>query len=153
MDILKNKKIIISVIFITACLIYSGCQSDNKYVKVQFGTQTFKVETAVTETQRMKGLMHRKSLDAQSGMLFVYSYEQQLSFWMKNTLIPLDIAFIAGDGHILNIESMEPLDESTVSSDGKAMYALEMNKGFFEKQHIKVGDRIEFLTPLQYTLE
>lgn len=149
----KNKKIIISIIFITVCLIYSGCQSDKKFVKIQFGKQTFKVEAALTDAQRMKGLMNRKSLDAQSGMLFVYSYEQQLSFWMKNTLIPLDIAFIAGDGHILNIESMEPLDESTVSSDGKAMYALEMNSGFFEKHNIKVGDRIEFLTPLQYTLE
>lgn len=149
-----NKRIIIYyIIFIFACLIYSGCQSDNKYVKVQFGKQTFKVETAVTEAQRSKGLMHRRSLDANSGMLFVYSYEQQLSFWMKNTLIPLDIAFIARDGHILNIESMEPLDESTVASDGKAMYALEMNRGFFEKYDIKVGDRIEFLTPLQYTLE
>ncbi len=149
-----NKRIIIYyIIFIFACLIYSGCQSDNKYVKVQFGKQTFKVETAVTETQRSKGLMHRRSLDADSGMLFVYSYEQQLSFWMKNTLIPLDIAFIARDGHILNIANMEPLDESTVVSDGKAMYALEMNRGFFEKYDIKVGDRIEFLTPLQYTLE
>ena len=149
-----NKRIIIYyIIFIFACLIYSGCQSDNKYVKVQFGKQIFKVETAVTETQRSNGLMHRRSLDADSGMLFVYSYEQQLSFWMKNTLIPLDIAFIARDGHILNIESMEPLDESTVASDGKAMYALEMNRGFFEKYDIKVGDRIEFLTPLQYTLE
>jgi uncharacterized membrane protein (UPF0127 family) len=149
-----NKRIIIYyIIFIFACLIYSGCQSDNKYVKVQFGKQTFKVETAVTEAQRSKGLMHRRSLDADSGLLFVYSYEQQLSFWMKNTLIPLDIAFIARDGHILNIENMEPLDESTVVSDGKAMYALEMNRGFFEKYDIKVGDRIEFLTPLQYTLE
>ena len=151
---MKNREFsLIYIIFIAACLIYSSCQSDKKFVKIQFGRQTFKVETALTDAQRMKGLMNRKSLDAQSGMLFVYSYEQQLSFWMKNTLIPLDIAFIAGDGHILNIETMQPLDESTVSSNGKAMYALEMNSGFFEKHNIKVGDRIEFLTPLQYTLE
>ena len=135
---MKNRKSsLIYIIFIAACLIYSSCQSDKKFVKIQFGRQTFKVETALTDAQRMKGLMNRKSLDAQSGMLFVYSYEQQLSFWMKNTLIPLDIAFIAGDGHILNIESMQPLDESTVSSNGKAMYALEMNSGFFEKYETK----------------
>ena len=148
-----NLSLIIYIIFIAVCLIYSGCQSDNKYVKVRFGEQTFKFETAVNAQQRAKGLMHRKSLPADSGMLFVYSYSQELSFWMKDTLIPLDIAFIAADGHILNIESMEPLDESTVFSDGKAMYALETNRNFFEKHNIKIGDRIEFLTPMQYTLE
>jgi len=144
---------LIYIIFIIGCLTFSGCSSDKKFVKIRFGEQTFKVETALTEAERAKGLMHRRSLDAQSGMLFVYSYEQRLSFWMKNTLIPLDIAFIAGDGSILNIESMEPLDESTVSSNGKAMYALEMNRGFFTKYNIKAGDKIQILTPLQYTLE
>ena len=149
----RNLSLVIYIIFIASCLIYSSCQSDKKIVKIRFGEQTFKFETAVTAQQRAKGLMHRKSLPADSGMLFVYSYSQELSFWMKNTLIPLDIAFIAADGHILNIEPMEPLDESTVGSDGDAMFALEANRGFFAKHNIKPGDKAEILTPLQYTLE
>jgi hypothetical protein len=78
-------------------------------------------------------------------MLFVYPDERVLSFWMKNTLIPLSIAFIASDGRIVDLQDMKPLDDDPphyVSAE-PARYALEVNKGYFEKHGIKVGDRAD----------
>jgi uncharacterized membrane protein (UPF0127 family) len=83
-------------------------------------------------------------------MLFVFSYEDYRYFYMKNTLIPLDIAFFDSQMKIVSIKQMQPLDETTVASDEKAMYALEMNQGFFEKQKIKVGDQAKLLTSVKY---
>jgi len=89
--------------------------------------------------------MFRKKLEPNSGMLFVYPREMPLRFYMKNTYIPLDIAFIDENGTILNIEPMTPLDETVIASKGLARYALEVNQGFFDKEGIKPGDRVRFL--------
>jgi uncharacterized membrane protein (UPF0127 family) len=94
--------------------------------------------------------MFRKHLPENTGMLFVFSYEDYRYFYMKNTLIPLDIAFFDSQMKIVSIKQMEPLDETTVPSDKKAMYALEMNKGFFEKEKINVGDSAKLLTSIKY---
>ena len=102
-------------------------------------------EVADRPEARQLGLMFRKELPQNQGMLFVFEEPQVLDFWMKNTYLPLDVAFISNDGTILNIESMKPLDEKPrYRSCGPARYALEVNQGWFAKRGIKPGDRIRF---------
>jgi uncharacterized membrane protein (UPF0127 family) len=100
------------------------------------------VELAETERQKQRGLMGRTELGENRGMLFVYDREQQLSFWMRDTLIPLSIAYIDAGGTIVDIQDMEPLDETSHPSAAPAKYALEVNQGFFEAHGIQVGDRL-----------
>jgi uncharacterized membrane protein (UPF0127 family) len=99
-------------------------------------------ELATTPEQQARGLMHRFSLKPDHGMLFVFERVEQRSFWMKNTFIPLSIAFIAADGSIVNIENMVPHDESFHWSKGRVRYALEMRKGWFAERSIAAGDRV-----------
>lgn len=105
------------------------------------------VEIADTRESQEKGLMNRKSLDEDKGMLFVYDRDSRKSFWMKNTLIPLSIAYIATDGTIREIYDMEPLSTRTVDSRYSVRYALEVNQGAFQRHGIKVGDKVEFTAP------
>ena len=101
------------------------------------------VEIADTDEKRSQGLMFRKKLDVNSGMLFVFSQDQYMNFWMKDTYIPLSIAFIDKKGKITEILHMKPLDDSIIySSKAKARYALEVNLGWFSKNSINVGCRI-----------
>lgn len=101
------------------------------------------VEVAETDAERQRGLMERTELAEERGMLFVFEEEQELSFWMRNTLIPLSIAYVDSDGRIVDIQDMEPLDESGHPSAEPAQYALEVNQGFFEERGVEVGDRVE----------
>lgn len=110
--------------------------SDGRKVRV-------KAEIADTGLEREKGLMYRTSMPENHGMLFVFDHPAVLRFWMKNTLIPLSVAFIDSKGRIVDIQSMEPRTETVHSSKKPARYALEMNQGFFRKHHIEVGDRVE----------
>ena len=105
------------------------------------------VEIADTRESQEKGLMNRKSLDEDKGMLFVYDRDSRKSFWMKNTLIPLSIAYIAADGTIREIYDMEPFSTRTVDSRYSVRYALEVNQGAFQRHGIKVGDKVEFTAP------
>jgi uncharacterized membrane protein (UPF0127 family) len=102
-------------------------------------------EVATTVATRAVGLMRRFSLRPDHGMLFVFNAPQPLTFWMKDTYIPLSIAFIAADGRILNIEDMAPQTESPHNSRGPAMFALEMRKGWFAQFAITAGDRVDGL--------
>ena len=102
-------------------------------------------ETAATTATRTVGLMRRFSLKPDHGMLFVFNAPQPLAFWMKNTFVPLSIAFIGADGRILNIEDMAPQTETTHPSRGLALYALEMKKGWFAERGIAAADRVEGL--------
>lgn len=101
-----------------------------------------RAEIASTPASREVGLMGRKNLSENSGMLFDFHYERPLSFWMKNTYIPLQIAFINSDGKIIQIESMAPLSTKMVCSKSKCRYALEVNDGWFEKNKVSVGGKI-----------
>lgn len=101
-----------------------------------------RAELAFTDQTRQNGLMNRDRLGADDGMLFVYRDEQIRGFWMKDTRIPLSIAFADRHGQIVRIADMTPFDTSRVSSLGPAMYALEMNKGWFEAHHVQRGDAI-----------
>ena len=109
--------------------------------QVRVGSQALKVELAITEPQRMQGLMYREKLGPNDGMLFVFDTPEYQSMWMKNTLVPLSVAFIAPDGTILNVEDMEPQTLNPHISAGPALYALEMNKGWFASHALKAGDK------------
>jgi len=99
-------------------------------------------EVATTIRDRTTGLMNRFSLQPDHGMLFVFEEPQPLAFWMKNTYIPLSIAFIDAGGRIVNIEDMAPQTEETHPSRVPALYALEMRKGWFAQHGIAEGDRV-----------
>lgn len=99
-----------------------------------------RVEVADNHISRSYGLMDRKSLDKNAGMLFDFPYEQRLSFWMRDTYIPLDIAFLDRYGQITQIEKMMPLSTKSIKSNNVCRYALETNQGWFKENSINVGD-------------
>ena len=109
-----------------------------------------RVEIAADDASRTRGLMHRTSLKPDCGMLFVYPTEITRTFWMKNTLIPLSIAFATGTGRIVDIQEMVPGGDVSDSAQPRyhsrrpATYALEMEKGWFPAKGIRVGDRMVF---------
>ncbi|MEX2455613.1 MAG: DUF192 domain-containing protein [Rhodospirillaceae bacterium] len=103
----------------------------------------FDVELALSERQQTQGLMYRRQLAPDGGMLFVYRQEGQISMWMKNTYIPLDMLFIGRDGKILKIaERTVPMSEAIVSSGGPAKAVLELNAGTASRLGLKPGDLV-----------
>jgi len=102
-----------------------------------------KAEIARTPEDRSRGLMHRKSLNDGDGMLFVFERDEVLSFWMKNTIIPLSIAFIASDGRITEIRDMMPNDLNPVKSSRSVRYALEVPQGWFGRAGVRPGDTVK----------
>lgn len=110
--------------------------------------KTIKVEVARTDKEKERGLMFRERMGKNEGMLFVYEREEMLSFWMKNTLLPLSIAFIDKDGKIVDIQDMEPFSPEIHVSAYPAKYALEMNRGWFTRERIKVGDLVKIPSPV-----
>lgn len=117
-------------------------KSDLPVVELTVDGNKAVVEVANTEPTRMSGLMFRREMDENHGMLFVFSDSQPRAFWMQNTLIPLSIAFMDEKGRIENILEMPPQTEQTFRSAGPAKYALEMNAGWYSKRGIKAGDMI-----------
>jgi len=103
-----------------------------------------RVEVAKTPEERARGLMWRKHLGRDEGMLFIFENEDYHGFWMKDTLIPLSIAFIDKEGRIVKIAEMKPLTLESHTPPKPVLYALEMNKGWFSTQGIKVGDIVRF---------
>ena len=104
-----------------------------------------KIEIPKTSAQFNLGLMFRESLDPNAGMLFIFDEVSEKSFHMRHTTIPLDIAFINEEGVIESIKELEPLRSSPVYSDADVLYALEVNRGWFEENDVKVGDKIASL--------
>ena len=107
------------------------------------GVHSFSVEVVDNEADRAKGLMFRRSLPEGTGMLFDFKAEQEVSFWMQNTYIPLDMIFIRADGRILRIaENTEPMSTKQVPSGGKVLAVLEVIAGTTRKLGIVAGDRV-----------
>jgi uncharacterized membrane protein (UPF0127 family) len=107
------------------------------------GVHVFAVEIAVNDADRAKGLMYRKELPEGRGMLFDFKREQEVSFWMKNTYIPLDMLFIRTDGRILRIaENTTPLSEALIGSGGPVLAVLEVIGGTAGKLGLAPGDRV-----------
>lgn len=112
---------------------------DESLLRLSVAGHEVKAEVADTPSLRRQGLMHRQSLALDHGMVFVYPDEQPRSFWMKNTLLPLSIAYIDQRGVIVYVADMAPLDERPVPSVYPAMYALEVSKGWFDANGVGVG--------------
>ena len=114
---------------------------------IKVGPHPVAAEVAASPDQRTIGLMYRFSLPADHGMLFVFPEPQPLSFWMRNTYIPLSIAYIDVEGRILNVVEMAPRSDATHPSRGEALYALEMRKGWFADKGVGPGTRVTGLPP------
>jgi uncharacterized membrane protein (UPF0127 family) len=115
---------------------------DNR-IKLHINSHAIRAEVARTPEERSKGLMLRKHMGKNDGMLFVFDQPQTVSMWMKNTLLPLSVAFIDEQGNIINIAEMLPETLTTHSSIAPAKYALEMNAGWFEKNKILAGKSVD----------
>jgi len=108
--------------------------------KLHIGDHALTVELAVNPTEQMTGLMNRESLKSNHGMLFVFPEPKQASFWMHNTSIPLDLAFLDEDGVILEIIPLVPFEEKPVlSKSSKVSYALEVSRDWFASRNLKAG--------------
>ena len=111
-------------------------------MRLSAGMHVIRAEVANNFDTRGRGLMFRESLGPNQGMLFVFEDAAPHCMWMKNTLIPLSVAFIAADGTIVNIADMKPKDESTHCARQAVPYALEMDRGWFASRGIKAGQKI-----------
>ncbi|MFZ5555531.1 MAG: DUF192 domain-containing protein [Pseudomonadota bacterium] len=106
---------------------------------------SLQAEVADTPAERARGLMYRERLAADAGMLFVYETPEIQHMWMKNTLIPLSVAFIDADGRIVGISDMAPMSEVIHGSAAPAQFALEANRGWFARHGVRPGDRVQGL--------
>jgi uncharacterized membrane protein (UPF0127 family) len=141
----QGLRIALTAIVLCFCIGAAPAVTELPAVQLKIKGHAVSAEVAANEQTRTTGLMYRFSLRPDSGMLFVFTNAQPLAFWMKNTYVPLSIAFIDADGRIMNIEDMAPQTEATHGSRGLAMYALEMKKGWFGANGIAPGDRVEGL--------
>jgi uncharacterized protein len=123
---------------------FISCSNSSEEMELMINGNRITVEIARTAEQRRTGLMHRKHLDPDRGMLFVSERDEKLSFWMKDTVIPLSLAFIAKDGTITKIHHMRPLSHKSIVSERSVRFALEVNQGYFDEHGIEAGDTVEF---------
>lgn len=112
-------------------------------IRLSAGMHVIQAEVAKTSEERSTGMMFRKAMGTNEGMLFAFEQAGQQCFWMKNTLLPLAAAFVADDGSIVNIEEMKPETLDHHCSTAPVRYVLEMNDGWFAKRGIKPGSRLQ----------
>lgn len=128
-----------------ACLLaLAACSRGMEKITVTVGGQEFRVDVARTDAERQKGLMGRESMRPREGMLFVFEKDEHLEFWMKDTRIPLSIAFLSSSGKILEIVDMQPFSRKTVRSRLSSRYALELNQGAFAGVGAGEGSTVVF---------
>ncbi|KAB2923854.1 MAG: DUF192 domain-containing protein [Dechloromonas sp.] len=123
----------------------AGAQTTMPVIELTAGFHRIEAEVAATDQNRQSGLMHRQSMPPQRGMLFVFTQENTHCMWMRNTLLPLSVAFIDADGAIINIEDMQPQTEDNHCARRPARYALEMNRGWFTQRGIAAGAKLRGL--------
>jgi uncharacterized protein len=146
---MKVRKIPIFIALVAVLLLQASCNAQvvrQNALTIETknnGPVVFNVELAVTDAEKNKGLMNRASLAEDSGMLFIWEDVEQRTFWMKNTLIPLDMIFIAEDGIIHHIHHMaRPLDQTRITSEGPSRAVLEINGGLTDILGITEGDKV-----------
>ena len=122
---------------------------DEGHPRIRVGNHEISVEVAADPETRRRGLMEREGLPEDHGMLFIFPHERVLSFWMKNTPLPLSIAYADAEGRIVRIADLEPHSERGVSSGKPALYALEMERGWFERKGVLVGDSLRRLPEVE----
>ncbi len=138
------RPILAVVLVATGVTSYTSCTGlRDETVPLPVGDHVFTVEIADDDEERTRGLMGRKALDEDGGMLFVFPDSAPRSFWMKDTLIPLSIAYINRHGEILEIYDMEPLSRAAVTSRYPAKYALEVPQGAFGRAGITPGTMVD----------
>ena len=140
--------IIRATAMLVACLpVAVAAQQSPKFdvVSLTAGVNLIHAEVAAAPAQREQGLMFREKMATNDGMVFVFEGPAQVCMWMKNTLLPLSVAFIDGGGRIINIEDMQPQKLDSHCARKPASYALEMNLGWFRQKNIKPGTVIEGL--------
>ena len=130
------------VILVLLLVALTGCSKEKELVSITIGNDLYQIEVAVTQEEQALGLMNRKELKLDEGMIFLYKEDRKLSFWMKNTLVPLSIAFISKDGTIKEIHHMKPESLTPVNSTHSVRYALELPQGSYARSGVTVGDRI-----------
>lgn len=135
-----------------ASSVWAGCTPGTLEVRGDWGQARFSVEVADTDAERAQGLMHRKSMAMSAGMLFIYEVPQRASFWMRNTLIPLDILFADNSGVIQHVHhNAVPLDETPIPGGDRIRYVLEINGGLAEAMGITVGSELRHGEMMQET--
>lgn len=140
----------LGVLLVLLPLLAWGCghsEAGLPWATLRVGDARLKVELALTPEQHARGLMYRRELSDRRGMLFVYEREQTLRFWMKNTFIPLSIAYVDAGGVIVDIQDMQPQDTTTHPSSRPARFALEVNQGWFAAHGVDVGAQLRVTLP------
>ena len=134
------------LLLLVALALPIGCEAqDFPRTSLSIGVHLIQAEVAATQEMRTRGLMYREKLGQNEGMVFRFPAPRQICMWMKNTLIPLSVAFIGDDGRIINIEDMQPQTTSEHCSQHAARYALEMRQGWFKQRNIKAGELVSGL--------
>ena len=140
---------LLSSLCLTALLAATAhAQTSMPRMDLTAGFYRINAEVAANQKNRMQGLMHRRAMQTNEGMLFVFPQEDRHCMWMRNTFLPLSVAFLDANGQILNIEDMEPQTEDNHCAAAPARFALEMNKGWFRQKGIAPGTTIRGVAPL-----
>ena len=128
---------------VLACTLASAQDAPQQLpaIRLSTGMHVLQVQLAQTPEQQQIGLMFRKTMGTNEGMLFVFDEPRQQCFWMKNTLLPLSVAFIADDGSVVNLDNMKPQTLDSHCSTRPVRFVLEMNVGWFDKRGIKAGSK------------
>lgn len=133
----------LAIFFVSLAIIFPGISSsETRMIPLKISGYTIFAEVAHTQLSRSQGLMYRESLQENAGMLFVFPEANYYSMWMKDTYIPLSVAFIDENGVILNVADMLPQTRTAHDSSGVAKYALEMNLGWFSARKIAAGIQV-----------
>jgi uncharacterized membrane protein (UPF0127 family) len=128
--------------FLGLCLGGAAAAQSLPVLELTAGIHRIEAEVAATQATRMTGLMQRRAMAQQRGMLFVFDESRQHCMWMKNTFIPLSVAFLDEGGRIINVEDMQPHSEENRCAAKPARYALEMNLGWFKSRNLGPGTAI-----------
>lgn len=141
--------LLVAFVFLTACggsetVKNAAPKTVEDRFAIKIGDRTVQMQIAALPAEMQKGLMFRETMGPDEGMLFIYARPQPMSFWMRNTLLPLDIGFISPDGELKEIYAMYPRDEKSVLSHGHYLqFALEMNQGWFRQAGVKPGAKLD----------
>jgi uncharacterized membrane protein (UPF0127 family) len=141
-----NAKLIVSILALAPCVLaFAGQPAKLPTIPLNVGLYVIKAEVAATPAEREQGLMFREQMAPNEGMVFLFESPASVCMWMKNTLIPLSVAFIDENGKIVNIEDMQPQTTDSHCSKKSIRYALEMNRGWFKQKNIKAGSKVDGL--------
>jgi hypothetical protein len=141
-DGLARRAVAVAMFCATALAAAQDGPQKLEQIRLTAGIHVIRAELATTPEQREIGLMHRPSMESNDGMLFVFERPGQQCFWMKNTLIPLSVAFLADDGGVVNVDDMAPQTLDGHCSTKPVRFVLEMNQGWFAKRGVKPGFKL-----------